>query len=260
MPSSLLSGYKGYVFLVNARTDIFGLTKNHLNSTEIILKCFGSLIINAYLCGVQIKNTRLSVLGQRPKTKTLLMLMNKLSSFLTFLFLLLPLCISESEATPMCFSSSPFNVPTYEKSPSYNLLAPTEAPIVLIYQDADGVTHEIPMTEVGSLVAVDDAYDFTVLSVTGSILVEKVLKVSFGPQGSTDIQLPTPSGNMLGRLVEGKLTLIGVTGEVGIYDTGGALKAQVTATGGETIINIGHLPTGVYMVRNGKQTFKFMKK
>ena len=131
---------------------------------------------------------------------------------------------------------------------------------VMVYQNPEGETVEIPMTEVGSLVAVDDAYDFSILSANGNILAEGVLKVSFEQKGSTGIRLAGSDNNQIARAVANKLTFIGISGEVFVYDTKGALQAKASATGGETIVNIGHLPHGVYVVKVGKQTFKFMKK
>ena len=131
---------------------------------------------------------------------------------------------------------------------------------VMVYQNSEGETVEIPMTEVGSLVAVDDAYDFSILSANGNILAEGVLKVSFEQKGSTGIRLAGSDNNQIARAVANKLTFIGISGEVFVYDTKGALQAKASATGGETIVNIGHLPHGVYVVKVGKQTFKFMKK
>ena len=55
-------------------------------------------------------------------------------------------------------------------------------------------------------------------------------------------------------------TLIGLSGEVTVYDAAGRPQVRVTATGGETVVSIGHLPAGAYVVKAGSQTFKFMKK
>ena len=118
---------------------------------------------------------------------------------------------------------------------------------------------EIPMTEVGSLVAFDDALDFTILSSTGNILAENVLKVSFEQKSSTGIHT-IKFKNIISKTVSDKVTLIGVAGKVTIYDATGKRQMQVTATGGETVINIARLPAGVYVAKVGKQTFKLIKK
>ena len=131
---------------------------------------------------------------------------------------------------------------------------------VMVFQNAEGDTLELPMNEIGSLVAVDNAYDFSILSTTGSVLAEGVMKVSFEQKGTSDIISVKDSGNLIARTVFDKLTLIGVQGKVSVYDAGGKLQLQVTAKGGETVVRTSHLPNGVYVVKVGKQTFKFVKK
>lgn len=131
---------------------------------------------------------------------------------------------------------------------------------VMVFQNAEGESMELPMNEIGSLVAVDDAYDFSILSTTGSVLAEGVMKVSFEQKGTSDIISVKDSGNLIARTVSDKLTLIGVQGEVSVYDAGGKLQLQVIAKGGETVVGTSSLPNGVYVVKVGKQTFKFMKK
>ncbi len=131
---------------------------------------------------------------------------------------------------------------------------------VMVFQNADREMMEVPMSQVGSLVAVDDAYDFTILSTSGSVIAEGVTKVSFENHGSSGIHPIVLSKDMIARAASDKLTLIGVSGEVTVYDTGGVQQLQVMATGGETVISIAHLPAAVYVVQVGKQTFKFMKK
>lgn len=126
---------------------------------------------------------------------------------------------------------------------------------------SDGTQEYIPMSSVGSLVAVDDAYDFTVLDGDGYVVAENVMKAAFKYVGELDaIRTVKHNGNLLGRAADGRLTLIGVSGEVTVYDSAGKKQLSTTAKGGETVVSIVHLPAGVYMVKCGKQTFKFTKK
>ncbi len=128
---------------------------------------------------------------------------------------------------------------------------------------ADGTEELLPMSTVGSLVAVDDAFDFTVLDGDGYVVMENVLKAVFKSAGELDptaIRTVQQTRNMLGRSADGRLTLIGVSGEVNIFDANGKQQMSTVATGGETVISIGHLPAGVYAVKCGKQTFKFVKR
>lgn len=134
-------------------------------------------------------------------------------------------------------------------------------PWYLVAQLNDGTEELVPMNTVGSLVAADDAYDFTVLDTNGYILLDKVMKVTF--QSTVDPTAIRPirqTENLLARAVNDKLTLIGVSGEVSIFDANGKLRLTIAATGGETVISIAHLPSGIYAVKCGKQTFKFNKK
>lgn len=131
---------------------------------------------------------------------------------------------------------------------------------MMVFQNSQGETQEIAMSDVGSLVAVDDAYDFTILSTTGGVLAEGVLKVSFSQNADEAIRPVASLGNMLARAATDKLTLFGVSGEVLLYDAVGVLQKRVTAVGGETVVSLANLPTGAYVVKVGKQTFKFMKK
>jgi hypothetical protein len=126
---------------------------------------------------------------------------------------------------------------------------------------SDGTVEYIHMSCVGSLVAVDDAYDFTVLDGDGYVVVENVMKAVFKYVGELDaIRTVEHNRNLLGRAADGRLTLIGVSGKVNIFDAGGKQLMSTTAKGGETVVSIAHLPAGVYAVKCGKQTFKFTKK
>ncbi|MBO4827629.1 MAG: T9SS type A sorting domain-containing protein [Prevotella sp.] len=136
-------------------------------------------------------------------------------------------------------------------------------PWYLVAELADGNEIAIPMSTVGSLVAVDDAYEFTVLNGNGSVIQENVMKVVFKTASELDpsaIRDISVLRNMLGYVVSDRLTLIGVSGEVSVFDASGKEQLSTVARGGETIVSVAHLPSGVYMLKCDKQTFKFMKK
>ena len=133
----------------------------------------------------------------------------------------------------------------------------------LVAQISDSEPATFPMSFVGSLVAIDDAATFSILDTDGDVLAENVFKITFKPKEqpiATDISTPETKTNLLGSMVNDKLTLIGVNSDVTLYDANGKQMLQQEAQGGETVINIGHLPSGVYIVKCGKQTFKFIKK
>lgn len=131
----------------------------------------------------------------------------------------------------------------------------------LVAHNVNGSTKDIAMDLVGSLVAVDDASDFSVLDVNGNILATRVLKVTFR-QGPADdaVEKVEKRSNIIGGVVNGKLTIIGVKGLVTVYDMSGVRHIQVEAKDDETTIDVSNLPTGIYVVRVGQQSFKFIKK
>ena len=91
----------------------------------------------------------------------------------------------------------------------------------LVAQLTDGEEELIPMSTVGSLVAVDDAYDFTVLDTYGYVILENVKKAVFKSAWELDptsVRTVRQDRNLLGSVAEGRLTLIGVSGEVCVYD------------------------------------------
>lgn len=65
----------------------------------------------------------------------------------------------------------------------------------IVFQNAYGETQQIPMIEVGSLVSVDEAYDFSILSTSGEVLAEGVTRVSFHQGDITKIEPIVESGS-----------------------------------------------------------------
>ena len=66
--------------------------------------------------------------------------------------------------------------------------------------------------------------------------------------------------NILKRYVNNELTLVGANGTVNVYSVDGVKVATTYAAGQETIINVSSLPSGIYIVKCGNQSFKFNKK
>ena len=118
------------------------------------------------------------------------------------------------------------------------------------------------MSQVGMLVAIDESAYFSVLDINGNVLAEDVLRVHFvntDPVGVKNITTEK-SQNILKRYVDNQLTLVGVKGTIDVYSVNGMKVTTVHATGQETIINVSSLPSGVYIVKCGNQSFKFNKK
>ena len=121
----------------------------------------------------------------------------------------------------------------------------------------------IEMSRVGSLVATDTEETFSILGVHGNVLAKNVSKASFSWTDSpipTGVQEITEQDNMLESLVDNVLTLIGVKGNIEIFSVNGSIMLSMKATGQETRINVSHFTPGVYLVKCGKQSFRFTKK
>ena len=121
---------------------------------------------------------------------------------------------------------------------------------------------QFPMSQVGMLVAVDESAYFSVLDTNGNVLAEDVLRVHFTNSDPVSVENITTekSQNMLKRYVDNQLTLVGVKGTVNVYSVEGVRVATTYAAGQETIINVSSLPSGIYIVKCGNQSFKFNKK
>ena len=76
---------------------------------------------------------------------------------------------------------------------------------------------------------------------------------------TTDIQKIEHTGNIISKKVSNKLVLMLVKGVVSIFNSSGVLQIQTTAQGSETTIDVSNLPPGLYIVKAGKQVFKFTK-
>ncbi|MBQ6225646.1 MAG: T9SS type A sorting domain-containing protein [Bacteroidaceae bacterium] len=121
----------------------------------------------------------------------------------------------------------------------------------------------IPMSQVGMLVAIDESKEFSVLDLNGNVLAESVLKVYFvqGEDAVTGIADIEEKGNdILKDLVNNRLTLVGAKGLVELYTVSGAKVKSVRSAKEDTTVDVSDLPAGVYVVRCGKQSFKFNKK
>ena len=121
---------------------------------------------------------------------------------------------------------------------------------------------KLEMEGVGSFVLTDDAETFDVLSNSGTVLAAKVRKVTFEQQDATAIKPQDAQGKtqLLSHAVDRQLTILGSQSEAVVYSAAGIVVAKAMPQNGQTIINVSSLPQGTYVVRAGKQTFKFIKK
>lgn len=121
---------------------------------------------------------------------------------------------------------------------------------------------KFPMSRVGMLVAVDESAYFSVLDTNGNVLADEVLRVHFVNSDPISVENITTekTQNILKRYVDNELTLVGANGTVNVYSVDGVKVATTYAAGQETIINVSSLPSGIYIVKCGNQSFKFNKK
>lgn len=130
---------------------------------------------------------------------------------------------------------------------------------VMLCQNIDFQTIEIPMAQVGCLAAVDDALDFSVLSTNGAVLTDSVLKVTFGLKWNVLVSPVNSGENQIQLVVKDKLTLIGLSGDIRVYDDYGTMMKKAEASGSETVLKVSHLPSGRYFLKSGNQIIKFVK-
>ena len=136
-----------------------------------------------------------------------------------------------------------------------------EAPSKQWYMKTDDDTM-IPMANVSMLVAADDDVYFAVLDADGNFLHEHVKRASFlqaDPVGITPV-ISSEESDIMKRLVNNQLTIIGAKDCIEIFNMAGVMQFQVAPTGHETVINVGALPSGLYVAKCGRVSFKFSKK
>ncbi len=118
----------------------------------------------------------------------------------------------------------------------------------------------IEMSRVCSLVATDTEDTFSILDASGNVLVKGVSKATFQMLEPTGIAETTIQGNILESLVDNVLTLIGAEGDIEIFNINGLKMLGMKATARETRVNVSQFAPGVYLLKCGKQIFKFTKK
>lgn len=118
-----------------------------------------------------------------------------------------------------------------------------------------------PMATVGSLIGVDTTNTLTVLDTSGNILAENIDEASFSQEPTKITELnPYNNTNLLQNVVESKLTIIGAVDDITIYNMGGMMVVHQKPDNGQTVVEVSHLPSGTYVVKTGRQIFRFIKK
>lgn len=123
-----------------------------------------------------------------------------------------------------------------------------------------------PLTTVDNvcfLLTADDAPTLTVVCRDGQ-LIGGVESIAFRQLDVTAIGEVKADGEIqvVGSPVSEDISLLGCAEgtEVRIYDLAGHPMKAATATGGQLTIPVGDLKTGVYLLKAGKVTIKFVRK
>jgi len=119
---------------------------------------------------------------------------------------------------------------------------------------------KLEMENVGSFVLGTDVFD--ILDKLGVVMAPSVKKVTFEYFDPTGIQVAkgTNKTSQLSFTVDKQLTIVGPLGDTQVYTASGVLVASGKSKEGTTVIDVSHLSQGVYLVRSGNQSFKFIKK
>lgn len=120
---------------------------------------------------------------------------------------------------------------------------------------------KLEMENVGSFVfSGTDIFD--ILDKSGVVIAPSVKKVSFEYFDPTGIQITkgTKKTSLLSFTIDKQLTIVGSWGDTQVYTASGVLVASGKSKEGTTVIDVSHLSQGIYMVRSGNQSFKFIKK
>lgn len=123
-----------------------------------------------------------------------------------------------------------------------------------------------PLTTIDNvcfLLAADNAPTLTVVCRDGQ-LIGGVENIGFRRLDMTGVSAPKVDGEVqvVGSPVSEDISLLGCaeSTEVRIYDLAGHPMKAATATGGQLTIPVGDLKTGVYLLKAGKVTIKFVRK
>lgn len=120
---------------------------------------------------------------------------------------------------------------------------------------------KIPMKEVGYLVAADDNRTFSIVTAGGHAIGD-VTSVTFekGASSGVDGIAGTGGFSMIADRVSSTLTISGAAGhKAEIYSLAGRKMLEVSLSGNSEKINVAPFESGVYLLKVGDTSIKFIK-
>lgn len=122
----------------------------------------------------------------------------------------------------------------------------------------------IEMNMVGCIVSADTNDTFCVIGNNGSLLADRVKKATFAAPGTMVVGIKAIDNaiepQMISYVVADRLTVMNAKAGSTVYSIDGKAVARADAKDGTAVFNVSNLPQGIYIVRTGKQSFKFFKK
>ncbi len=122
---------------------------------------------------------------------------------------------------------------------------------------------KVALANVSFFLAADNDSLFTIVLKEGDA-VEGVRRatVSQGTPTAVSTLRPSTSEVKLSGVVSGELSLSGVdsSAKIEVYSTNGSRQNVSVARGSETVVNVRSLQPGLYILKVGRQSVKFIKK
>lgn len=120
---------------------------------------------------------------------------------------------------------------------------------------------KVPMPEVAYLLAADNELSFAVVKTDNSV-IENVSRATFSKELPTAVgEVSAAEFGVLSTAVSDRLSLSGLSaGRVEIYDLRGSLCFACDASADSLSIDVSAFAPGVYILRAGKASVKFIKK
>lgn len=125
----------------------------------------------------------------------------------------------------------------------------------------DNIGNQVPMSQVSYLTAADGAKVFSIVKTDNSV-INDVTSVSFKQEIVSGVEeVSSAAGQLFSRPVENSILISGAAGRhATVVDMKGSVVISRSIDSDSEQIDISTLPSGVYLLKVGSSTTKFMKK